>query len=150
MLELHELTIDWAREKGILDNSKVTTQALKLGAEFGELCGNLPNNRPIEDDIGDCLIVCAIIANLQGKDLIRILNSSPEIHTTPLVSTATMYLGEIQDMVINNRPIDYCMRNFIKQLEGIASLRHTTLKDGWKAAYLKEKDGATTPSDTRS
>jgi len=140
MFELHALTIDWARERGILDNGKATTQALKLGSEFGELCWDLAANKDIDDDIGDCLVVCTNLANILGLDLIQILDTAPIYHTTPRVPTAASYLGDIQDLVIKNKDVTISMRNFVNQLEGIAKTRHTSLIKGWKAAYEDIKD----------
>lgn len=140
MEELHRLTLKWASDRGLLENGTAKTQALKLGSEFGELCGNLANNKGIKDDIGDCLVVCTILSNLYGDDLLVTLEIQPVIHTTPSVPTAMMYLGEIQDMVIKNNPLGFFMRNFIHQLEGIAKLRHTNLEESWNIAYQDIKD----------
>ncbi len=140
MNELHKLTLQWADDRGLLKNGNAQTQALKLGSEFGELCGNLAFNKVIKDDIGDCLVVCTILSYLTESDLMRTLELDPILHTTPSVPTAAMYLGDIQDAIIKQEPTREHIRNFIHQLEGITKLRHTTLKECWAIAYEDIKD----------
>ena len=69
--ELQEKTLQWSGVRGILANSKITTQALKLGSEAGELMDNAAkgNLEAIKDDIGDCLVVLTNLANLAGATL---------------------------------------------------------------------------------
>lgn len=66
---LRDLTLHWADERGILKNGKVTTQALKLVSEVGELCDNVGKDRSIKDDIGDCLVVLTNLAALSNLTL---------------------------------------------------------------------------------
>ncbi len=141
MKKLHQLTLQWASDRLLLQNGNIQTQALKLGSEFGELCGNLANNNEIEDDIGDCLVVCTILASLAGNNLLRDITSiDPVQHNTPSVPTAAMYLGHIQDYAIKGKNFRNHMIDFIHQLEGIAITRHTTLKKSWEVAYEDIKD----------
>lgn len=69
--ELQEKTLQWSRDRGILANGKITTQALKLGSEVGELMDNTAkgNLEAMKDDIGDCLVVLTNLANLAGATL---------------------------------------------------------------------------------
>lgn len=66
---LRDLTLHWADERGILKQGKVTTQALKLVSEVGELCDNVGKGRSIKDDIGDCLVVLTNLAALSNLTL---------------------------------------------------------------------------------
>jgi hypothetical protein len=66
---LRDLTLEWSHKNGILTNGKVTTQALKLVSEVGELCDNVAKGNDIKDDIGDCLVVLTNIASLAGLTL---------------------------------------------------------------------------------
>lgn len=141
MTKLHELTVQWAKDRGILANGQITTQALKLGSEYGELCGNLAENKSIEDDIGDCLVVCTILSQLSGYDLLLdIFTIKPTIHTAPLVPIASKYLGDLQDNTIKGKDFSEDMRNFLHQIEGIGKTRHVTLKQCWEIAYNDIKD----------
>lgn len=142
MVEIHNKTLRWARERGILKNGKTTTQMLKLGSEFGELSDSLANNTPIGDDIGDCMVVCTILADLQGYDLIIdcVMGVEPTHHSTPVVPTAMAYLGDMMDRAIKGQDFIEQMRNFLHQLEGIAVIRNTTLEKGWLIAYEDIKD----------
>ena len=67
--ELEVKTIQWADDRGILWNSTAQIQGLKLVSEMGELADNLAKNRCVKDDIGDNLVVLAIIANMRGTSL---------------------------------------------------------------------------------
>lgn len=69
--KLHTKTLEWSKDRGILDNGKLSTQALKLVSEVGELCDNLAKDNidAMKDDIGDCLVLLTNIANLAGTDL---------------------------------------------------------------------------------
>lgn len=64
-----DLVTAWSRERGILDNGKVTTQTLKLVSEIGELADNVAKSRNIIDDIGDCLVVLNNLAIMSGTSL---------------------------------------------------------------------------------
>jgi hypothetical protein len=66
---LRDLTLEWSYDRGILTNGKVTTQALKLVSEVGELCDNVGKGKDIKDDIGDCLVVLTNLASLSGLTL---------------------------------------------------------------------------------
>lgn len=61
--------LEWAQARGILDNSTSDKQFLKLVSEVGELADNLAKGRCVKDDIGDCLVVLTIIANLENTTL---------------------------------------------------------------------------------
>ena len=69
--DLQYKTLQWSSDRGILTNGNITTQALKLGSEIGELMDNAAkdNLEAIKDDIGDCLIVLTNLANLAGTTL---------------------------------------------------------------------------------
>lgn len=56
--------LQWAHARGILTNSTPQVQMLKLVSEMGELADNLAKGRDVRDDIGDCLVVLTIIANM--------------------------------------------------------------------------------------
>ena len=138
---LHMATIDWANDRKIIANAKVTTQALKLGSEVGELNGNLAFNNPIKDDIGDCLVVCTILAQMTNMDLLDdVLIIEPTKHNSPSVPTMNYYLGLLQDKAIKNEDFRLEMANLIHQLEGIAMIRNTNLAECWNIAYEDIKD----------
>lgn len=64
-----ELVTAWSRQRGILENGKVTTQTLKLVSEVGELADHVAQGRHIIDDIGDCIVVLNNLAILSGTTL---------------------------------------------------------------------------------
>lgn len=59
----------WASERGIMQNSNAVTQFAKLVSEVGELADNVAKGRDVRDDIGDCMVVLAIIAGFNGTTL---------------------------------------------------------------------------------
>ncbi len=69
--DLQYKTLQWSSARGILTNGKITTQALKLGSEIGELMDNVTkdNLEAVKDDIGDCLVILTNLANLAGTTL---------------------------------------------------------------------------------
>jgi len=70
-LEKYErLTIQWSKDRGIIENSIPQVQTLKLVSEVGELADNVNKGRDIQDDIGDCLVCLTNIAALRGLTLI--------------------------------------------------------------------------------
>lgn len=72
MLNLNELQTkieQWAADRGILANSKASTQCLKLMSEIGELADNIAKGKDCRDDIGDCFVVLVNIAKLVGSDI---------------------------------------------------------------------------------
>jgi len=64
--ELNQLTWQWSEDRGINANGKLTTQALKLVSEVGELADNVAKGKDIKDDIGDCMVVLTNLATLHG------------------------------------------------------------------------------------
>jgi hypothetical protein len=67
--ELEVLTSKWASDRGITTNGKVITQCMKLMEELGEMASHIAKGQPIEDDIGDCVVVLNNIARLSGTTL---------------------------------------------------------------------------------
>lgn len=141
MQTLHDATVSWANERQLIVNSNIPTQALKLGSECGELNGNLAFNNDIKDDIGDCMVVCTILAQLQGYDLmLDVLSLTPVKHASPSVPTMNYYLGLLQDKAIKGQDFRVEICNFIHQMEGIALIRNTNLIECWGIAYDDIKD----------
>lgn len=84
--DFHCRFIQWADDRGIIENSSVAAQEVKLFEEFGELCGalaRLPGAKAkgnatgaaqlidnIKDGVGDVLVVLSIISAMQGRDLV--------------------------------------------------------------------------------
>jgi len=62
---------DWGMERGITINGDARTQTLKLMSEMGELADNIAKGRhqAAKDDIGDCIVVLIMIAELIESDI---------------------------------------------------------------------------------
>ena len=54
----------WGLDRGIIQNGDTLAQGLKLVSEMGELADNLAKDRCIKDDIGDCMVVLTMLANM--------------------------------------------------------------------------------------
>ena len=62
MKELFSNIISWANDRNIIKGGTAKDQCLKLIQEVGELSDNLCKGKSPIDDIGDCMVVLAIIA----------------------------------------------------------------------------------------
>lgn len=69
--ELAQNIAEWGEARGITINGKPETQTLKLMSEMGELADNIAKGRyeAAKDDIGDCIVVLIMIAELIGTDV---------------------------------------------------------------------------------
>ena len=59
----------WASDRRIIQNSNAVTQFAKLVSEVGELADNVTKGKDVRDDIGDCMVVLAIIAHMNNTSL---------------------------------------------------------------------------------
>lgn len=71
LLDFENNVRQWAHQRGILTNGTPLSQLAKLVSEMGELADNIAKGKNVEDDIGDCMVVLTIIANLCKTDLDR-------------------------------------------------------------------------------
>ena len=53
---------EWAKDRNLINGATSKDQCLKLIQEVGELSDNLCKGKSPIDDIGDCMVVLAIIA----------------------------------------------------------------------------------------
>ena len=67
--ELVHLISLWAMKRGIVNNSTPLAQFAKLVSEIGELGDNIAKQRPVLDDIGDCLVVLNTLAIMHDTTL---------------------------------------------------------------------------------
>ena len=75
---LESLVIDWAEDKGILENGTPLKQSFKTLEEVGELINAISTNNHLEikDALGDVLVTIIIQAKMQNVELIECLNSA--------------------------------------------------------------------------
>lgn len=62
----------WGEDRGFYDANDGTSeqaQFVKLAEELGELAGAIARGKPIEDHMGDMLVVMVHICTLQNTDL---------------------------------------------------------------------------------
>ena len=77
-MTLEELAMriaQWGEDRGITVNGNPETQVLKLMSEMGELADNIAKGRHDRalDDIGDCIVVLIMIADLIDTDIKKCL-----------------------------------------------------------------------------
>ena len=80
-LNLETRVLQWAENKGILDNAKPINQALKTLEEVNELLTGIvtDDREEIKDAFGDILVTIIIGAELQGLNLLDCLQSALNI-----------------------------------------------------------------------
>ena len=68
----------WHYERKITINGNSSTQTIKLGEEFGELCSGIVRKDKdlIKDSIGDMYVVMVAIAELEGLDIKECINTA--------------------------------------------------------------------------
>ena len=73
---LENQVIDWAEDKGILENGTPIKQSFKTLEEVGELINAVSTNNHLEikDALGDVLVTIIIQAKMQNVGLIECLN----------------------------------------------------------------------------
>jgi len=61
----------WHKDRKITVNGNSSTQTIKLGEEYGELCSGIvrADKRIIADSIGDMYVVLIAIAELENLDI---------------------------------------------------------------------------------
>jgi phosphoribosyl-ATP pyrophosphohydrolase len=71
MTELVDKISKWHLDREITINGNSSTQTIKLGEEFGELCSAIVrgNKELIKDSIGDMVVVLVAIAELEGTNI---------------------------------------------------------------------------------
>src|SRR5699024_1884456 len=79
--ELHELIIDWAYERNIIDAKKTSKQFMKVTEELGELAEgiNKDNQGQIKDSLGDILVTLIILSKDLDVDLLDCLRGAYDV-----------------------------------------------------------------------
>lgn len=68
----------WAEDRNLIDGSTPQAQCVKLGEEFGELCGGIAKGKRdvVVDSIGDMVVVLIILALQNGVTLEECVQSA--------------------------------------------------------------------------
>jgi len=68
---INHLILEWANNRGILQNATPKDQMMKLVEEVGELSTAIQkdNQEDIVDAIGDCVVVLTILSEMHKMDL---------------------------------------------------------------------------------
>lgn len=78
---LTALVEEWAIDRGILSGATPKDQLLKLVEEVGELVNAVNKGKPkseIESELGDCLVVLTLLANLEYTSIQACLTKAYE------------------------------------------------------------------------
>ena len=78
---LEELILNWAADRGIIQNSNAMAQAIKTTEEVAELLKALSKNSDLEaaDAYGDVLVTLIIGSHIAGIDLMSALDDAYEV-----------------------------------------------------------------------
>ena len=76
MPELIRNITGWHYDRNLIDGSTDRDQFLKLIQEVGELSDNICKGRPIDDDIGDIIVVLINIAERHGRSINQCLKTA--------------------------------------------------------------------------
>jgi len=70
-MDVEQLVIEWAKEKGIYRKENIRNQALKMCSESGEVADAIlkMDNTAIKEEIGDVIVTLVILSNVQGWSL---------------------------------------------------------------------------------
>lgn len=127
----------WANDRNIIKGSRPIDQAMKLFSEFGELADNVGKGRDCRDDVGDCVVVLAIIASQLGETIaevdIEVINYP--YGDKPTVSELCGHLYEFvchaKNDVFDFNALSYCL----EFLQCIAINQGHTLQECIQIAY---------------
>ncbi len=61
----------WHRDRNLIDGATDKDQVCKLIQEVGELSDNVCKGKDVSDDIGDCIVVLANIAERNGLSITK-------------------------------------------------------------------------------
>ena len=75
---MNKKVIEWAKDRGLLDNPDIKAQTLKVMEEAGELCNSiLTGETPAQiDAIGDIQVTLIILAEQLGLDYEKCLETA--------------------------------------------------------------------------
>ena len=152
--ELVPLIHQWAKERGIFDNSTPFNQLLKTHEEVGELIkACYDNDRPaIQDAIGDVMVTLINYCYFKEVDFIPIIRKSLKRQNTTRVSL--WFIALQVNMSLNSLIFDEARCNvfdtleyisftvceMLKPLNRLALLEDTTLEECLNIAYNEIKD----------
>jgi len=77
-MDVEQLVIEWAKEKGIYRKENIRNQALKMCSESGEVADAIlkMDNTAIKEEIGDVIVTLVILSNVQGWSLNECLETA--------------------------------------------------------------------------
>lgn len=143
MENLYNKTIQWSHDRGILTNGKISTQMLKLVSEVGELSTSLLYDKPVTDDIGDCMVLLTNISYMAKVDKVLFLYPSlgePSSHPFEQYLRLVETVGDLADAVAKEKNLTVFISQVLSQLNTMASGFDYTLKECWAIAYEDIKD----------
>jgi len=65
----HEVVVQWALDRNLLEGTTNLKQCKKFHEEKGEMLGNIIDGKDIRDDIGDCLVIIVQMIWREGSTL---------------------------------------------------------------------------------
>jgi len=140
VIKLHDKTKTWSHDKGILTNGKIATQALKLGAEYGELNLHLGDNEDIRDDLGDMLVVMTNLCSLDGYSLLDLFKDVPMLDIPQNIHRFTYEMGELLDAASKGHSLKPHITKILYFIIIMTIDFDITIEECWQMAYDDIKD----------
>lgn len=143
-MKLRKKIIKWAKDRGIIQNSSIEVQTLKLVSEFGELSFSLNRgDGDIVDDVGDCSVVCTILVEMLGGDMAELNTRAMVVddveYLLEYLLDASTNLGNIADNVAKRR-YDKALEYIYKFHLNLTQLVGEHFNECLKHAYNEIKD----------
>jgi hypothetical protein len=131
----------WGLDRKIIQNGKLETQWLKLLSEFGEMADSLAKGKSPVDDIGDQIVVLAMMAGITGaQDALERAWGDVRMELYPITTyvgiIAITYAGLRYRGNQNHGHYHDALANF----GGIANEHDLTLQECLDHAYAEIKD----------
>jgi len=135
--DLEEKTIEWHRDRNLIEGSTSLAQHTKLVEEVKELENNLLGDKPIADDIGDILVVLINIATRDNLSLYDCLQVAYE--------DIKDRKGKMVDGVfVKERPVSDSDSDYLRGFgvgSGLPSASLTSYNKGLVAGILHKQGG---------
>lgn len=131
----------WAEDRDLITGSTPENQKLKLLEEVGELSEgiNRKNIELIKDGIGDCFIVCVVLAKQSGQSLSS-LSFNKEMFNGFKFNTYYLSEGLADVIALNTAPTKRRFLRLIGVLNALCVYYRLTLEECVQYAYNQIKD----------
>lgn len=139
--ELQVLTSQWAKDRFITINGKISTQTLKYIEEAGEMFEDENTVEDIKDAVGDQIVVLSNLANLSGRQILDCMQEAEDLNLIE-PKHLMVNLGRLARKVVREdfEDLGSILGELMLTLQIIAEENDSTLNECWNLAYDEIKD----------